>query len=254
MPMRTVLSRWPLALLAALVGCGGQDPPPETAAPPAPTPSVRREPAPPPLSKPAPPASVRRPRARPALDGVRGKIVAAARREVARKGGYDSKYLAIKYPGGDVPGGGVCTDLVVRALRGAGYDLQKLIHEDMTANFSEYPQNWELSEPDANIDHRRVPNMTTFFARKGSWLPKSARGGGLAGWKPGDVVFWDLGRGGRMHCGVISDKKAPSGRPLVIHNLTGAAEEDCLTRWKITGHGRYPQEAALDPDSEPAKG
>jgi len=193
---------------------------------------------------------------------MRSKIVAAARREVARKGGYDSSYRAIKYPGGDVPGGGVCTDLVLRALRGAGFDLQKLVHEDMKADFSKYPEDWDATRPDPNIDHRRVLNLMCFFRRKAGWLPRSVNGKSLAGWKPGDVVFWDLGRSGRKHCGVISDRKAPSGRPLVIHNLAGAAEEDCLARWKIIGHGRYPPGAApapdsdpdSDPDSEPAKG
>jgi uncharacterized protein YijF (DUF1287 family) len=152
----------------------------------------------------------------------------------------------MKYPGGDVPGGGVCTDLVVRAFRGGGVDLQKLVHEDMRANFSDYPQKWGLAGPDPNIDHRRVANLICFFRRRGRWLTTSVEVGQLASWRPGDVVFWDLATGGRQHCGVISDRRGRSGLPLVIHNIAGAAEEDCLTRWKVVGHARLEAASAAD--------
>ncbi len=136
-----------------------------------------------------------------------------------------------------MPSGGVCTDLVVRAFRGAGIDLQKQVHEDMGAHFAAYPQLWGAGGPDANIDHRRVPNLMTFLRRQGRWLPTGTTGADAAGWRPGDVVFWDL-PGGLKHCGVISDRPGRSGLPLVIHNIGQAAEEDCLTRWPIIGHGR----------------
>jgi len=177
--------------------------------------------------------------ARPAPHTTPERILAAARAEVARGTPYEPGYHRIDYPGGDVASGGVCTDLVVRAFRGAGFDLQKLVHEDMKAHFRAYPQNWGLSGPDSNIDHRRVPNLMTFFQRAGRWLPIGTGGAARATWKPGDVVFWDLGRGLR-HCGIVSDRKGAGGLPEAIHNIRGAAEEPCLTRWTIIGHARYP--------------
>jgi hypothetical protein len=143
-----------------------------------------------------------------------------------------------------VPDGGACTDLVVRALRGAGLDLQKLVHEDMQASFAEYPRLWGLSAPDPNIDRRRVPNLMTFFRRRGPWLPTGTSGTDAPSWQPGDVVFWDLGSAGQKHCGIVSDRKGGSGLPLVIHNIAGAAEEDALTRWKVIGHARAAAPAA----------
>ena len=87
---------------------------------------------------------------------------------------YDPSYRAIPYPGGDVPDSvGVCTDLIVRVYRGIGVDLQKEVHEDMKKNFGAYPRHWGLSGPDPNIDHRRVPNLATFFSRQGAALPVS---------------------------------------------------------------------------------
>jgi uncharacterized protein YijF (DUF1287 family) len=145
-----------------------------------------------------------------------------------------------------VPDGGACTDLVIRALRGAGVDLQKLVHEDMVAGFRSYPQLWGLSRPDSNIDHRRVPNLMTFFRRRGRWLSTGTRGKDAAGWQAGDVVFWDLGGGGQKHCGIVSDRRADSGLPLVIHNIAGAAEEDVLTRWKVIGHARWIGRESLE--------
>ena len=169
-------------------------------------------------------------------------MLATARKQVARKAGYDPAYYALKYPGGDVPGGGACTDLVVRALRAAGHDLQRLVHEDKTANSDEYPSIWARHVPDYNIDHRRVPNLMCFMKRKGRWLSTAVKGPS-ADWKPGDIVFWSLGASNRKHCGIISDRKGRSGLPQVIHNISGAAEEDCLRKWGIIGHARYPRGA-----------
>jgi uncharacterized protein len=209
-----------LALLAAVsLGCGR-----ETSVP-APEPSSAAGPlAPAPLSAvPGPTAPE--------------KIVLSARREVEKKTPYQPGYHRITYPGGDVPTGGVCTDLVARAFRGAGVDLQQLVHEDMTASFASYPRLWGASRPDPNIDHRRVPNLMVLFQRRGHWLPTGTAGTDAASWQLGDVVFWDL-PGGLKHCGIVSDRRGTSGRPLVIHNIGTAAEEDCLTRWTVIGHGR----------------
>jgi uncharacterized protein YijF (DUF1287 family) len=145
------------------------------------------------------------------------------------------------YPGGDVARDhGVCTDVVIRSFRAAGYDLQKLIHEDMKSHFSAYPRNWGLTRPDTNIDHRRVPNQMVFFRRFGKTLPLGTTGAPAATWQPGDVIYWKL-NSGLDHCGVVSDTRNKAGLPLVIHNLGRTAEEDVLTAWKITGHFRYPK-------------
>ncbi|HOB11964.1 MAG TPA: DUF1287 domain-containing protein [Syntrophomonadaceae bacterium] len=166
-------------------------------------------------------------------------IVIGAREEVKNGTRYDASYQAISYPGGDVsPDRGACTDVVIRALRRAGIDLQQLIHEDMTSNFAIYPQKWDLSEPDSNIDHRRVPNQMTFFQRHGQSLTCQVEGH-LNEWKWGDIVYWRFDNG-EEHCGIISDLKSKYGRPLVIHNAGIAVEEDCLERWEIIGHYRYP--------------
>ena len=166
-------------------------------------------------------------------------LVVAARQQVGVTVIYDGSYRVLAYPGGDVPiERGVCTDVIVRALRAArGADLQKLVHEDMSAHFRDYPHRWGLRRPDANIDHRRVPNLMTFFERAGYRLPLS---GGTPDYLPGDLVAWDLG-GGVTHIGIVSNRKAGSGVPLVIHNIgAGAREEDMLFRYTIIGHYRTP--------------
>jgi len=168
------------------------------------------------------------------------RVVIGARSEVQRRVTYDAAYRQIDYPGGDVPPEvGACTDVVIRAFRSGGIDLQQLVHEDMRANFRQYPQNWGLSGPDANIDHRRVPNLMKFFQRHGQTLTTSTDEDQLTQWQWGDVVFWKFSNG-LDHCGIISDRTNENGLPLAIHNAGTAREEDCLTRWEITGHYRYP--------------
>ena len=164
------------------------------------------------------------------------RLVTAARRQIGVTVGYDPEYRAIAYPGGDVPlSTGVCTDVVTRALREQNFDLQKAVHEDMAAHFSAYPRQWGLRSPDANIDHRRVPNLMTFFQRQGWKHPVTAD---AADYQPGDVVTWNLG-GGITHIGIVSDTKTAADRPLVIHNIgQGTREEDVLFRFKIIGHYR----------------
>lgn len=152
---------------------------------------------------------------------------------------YDPGYYSISYPNGDVPPDrGVCTDVIIRAYRKVGIDLQKEVHEDMLANFDKYPKLWGLSRPDANIDHRRVPNLMRYFARHGSAKPVSIR---AEDYSPGDIVFWNLG-GGIMHVGIVSGKRsADGGRYMIVHNIGGGQVlEDCLFRYEITGHYIYP--------------
>lgn len=152
---------------------------------------------------------------------------------------YTQDYFNIPYPNGDVPKEtGACTDVVIRAFRNAGIDLQKEVHEDMRANFGEYPKKWGLTKTDTNIDHRRVPNLQKYFTRKGKSLPVTDD---AAKFKPGDVVSWDLNGKGMTHIGLISNLREPnSGRYLIIHNIgSGTKIEDRLFEWTITGHFRY---------------
>jgi uncharacterized protein len=148
---------------------------------------------------------------------------------------YDGSYFSISYPNGDVPAHkGVCTDVVIRAYRKFGIDLQRLVHEDMTANFAIYPKNWGLKRTDKNIDHRRVPNLQTFFRRKGTTKSISLNPQDYAA---GDIVTWDLGKG-LTHIGIVTHKKSSDGlRPLIVHNIGNGQElSDCLFSFKITGH------------------
>jgi hypothetical protein len=170
-----------------------------------------------------------------AVDG--GRLVEAARTQVGVTLGYDPAYRRIAYPGGDVPlATGVCTDVVIRALRAQGLDLQQRVHEDMRRHFSAYPRHWGLKRPDPNIDHRRVPNLMTWFDRQGLSLKV---GQAAADYQPGDIVTWDLGRG-LQHIGIISDRRSRGGTPLALHNIgQGTREEDILFRWPILGHYRF---------------
>jgi len=164
-------------------------------------------------------------------------VVTAARRQIGVTVSYDPAYRKLGYPGGDVPRtSGVCTDVIIRALRDARkVDLQKLVHEDMKGSFAKYPQNWGLKKPDANIDHRRVPNLQYYFKRKG-WSLKATKT--ASDYEPGDFVTVIVG--GRLpHIMIVSDKKAADGTPLVIHNIgSGTKEEDCLFAYPLTGHYR----------------
>lgn len=170
-------------------------------------------------------------------------IVLAAREQIGKTLHYDPSYRALAYPNGDVPmEGGVCTDVVVRALRmSLQMDIQKLVHEDMKQNFSRYPQNWGLKGPDKNIDHRRVPNLQTYFKRKGYEVPVSDR---PEDYKPGDLVTCIVPPH-LPHIMIVSDQTSASGHPLVIHNIgSGAREEARLFEFKITGHYRIAKSAS----------
>ena len=151
---------------------------------------------------------------------------------------YDPTYFQLDYPNGDVPfDKGVCTDVVIRVYRKLGIDLQKEVHEDMKSNFLKYPKNWGLSQPDKNIDHRRVPNLMTFFTRHGTIKPITTN---PKDFLPGDIVCWNLG-GAVTHIGIVVKKKSEDGqRHLIVHNIGGGQViEDCLFNFKIIGHYRY---------------
>ena len=181
----------------------------------------------------------------PFFDGLAEAAVERTSHEVR----YDPTYFVIDYPGGDVPAEvGVCTDEVIRSYRAVGVDLQKLVHEDMAANFGLYPRTWGLKKPDTNIDHRRVPNLMTFFERQGAARPITAEARDYA---PGDVVTWELG-GGLTHIGVFVGvpSEADAERMQIVLNIgAGPKMEDVLFAWKITGHYRYagPREEAKPP-------
>ncbi|MFZ0522576.1 MAG: DUF1287 domain-containing protein [Candidatus Acidiferrales bacterium] len=167
-------------------------------------------------------------------------LIAAAIEQTHRTVRYDPAYVRIPYPGGDVPADtGVCTDVIIRAYRAVGVDLQKEVHEDMLQDFGAYPRQrrWLSTSPDSNIDHRRVPNLMVFFSRKGESLPTTSRS---EDYLPGDLVTWDLG-GGVGHIGILVDRKSTqSDRYMVVHNIgQGPKMEDVLFNWKVTGHYRY---------------
>ena len=183
--------------------------------------------------------------ASPVLAGaVPSSLTEAARGQVGVTVTYDPAYVALEFPGGDLPRDrGVCTDVVVRALRDAwGIDLQLAINRDMKAAFADYPANWGLATTDRNIDHRRVPNLATLFSRIGAALPLTDE---PAPYLPGDIVTWTL-PGNLPHIGILSDRRSDDGTPLVLHNIgAGTQEEDILFAFPMTGHFRLSV-AAVD--------
>jgi len=167
-----------------------------------------------------------------------GRLVRAAIERTSHDVVYDGSYWQIDYPGGDVPAGiGICMDVVIRAYRAVGVDLQRLIHEDMTAEFSAYPTIWGLTRPDPNIDHRRVPNLQVFFTRRGTKLLASRDPND---YRLGDLVTWML-PGNLTHIGFVTNHRSAGGSgPLVVHNIgAGPKLEDVLFEFPITGHYRY---------------
>ena len=176
------------------------------------------------------------------MNPKRQKVINAAKAQVGVTRFYDPAYSDMAYPNGDVPMvKGVCSDVIIRAFRAGGVDLQKAVHEDMKAHFGAYPKLWNLRRTDANIDHRRVANLMRFFERKRVSLPVSRK---PADYHAGDIVAWRL-PGGRLHIGLISDMSA--GVPnkaaplLVVHNIgAGAQNENVLFAWPLIGHYRWP--------------
>lgn len=166
------------------------------------------------------------------------ELAKAAKQQIGKTLLYDPSYTQLSYPMGDIPIlRGVCTDVVIRALRTSQQiDLQKLIHEDMRKHFSAYPKTWGLTKPDKNIDHRRVPNIEVFLNRQGKSLPVTQK---VQDYQAGDIVSWRLANG-RPHIGIVSTNSSELGKPLIIHNIGwGVREEDVLFEWPITGHYRY---------------
>ncbi len=169
--------------------------------------------------------------------GAGEDLVIAAREQIGVTLVYDGRYEKLAYPGGDVPSWrGVCTDVVVRAYRRLGLDLQRAVHEDMRAAWSAYPKLWGLSRPDPHIDHRRVPNLATWLGRHGERLAITREG---RDYQPGDIVTWRL-PSGVPHIGIVSDTRDAAGVPRVIHNIGwGTREDDALFAYTLTGHFRY---------------
>lgn len=170
------------------------------------------------------------------------KLITAARKQIGVTVRYDPAYVGLDYPNGDIPRErGVCSDVLIRALRDAlDQDLQELVHVDMKANFSKYPKNWGLKTTDKNIDHRRVPNLMTFFTRNhiSIPLPKNDQ---KPEFLPGDIVTCMVAKT-LPHIMIVSDKKNAAGRPLVIHNIgDGTQEEDRIDEFPITGHFRWKE-------------
>jgi uncharacterized protein YijF (DUF1287 family) len=172
-----------------------------------------------------------------ALPAAAQDLVTAARAQIGVTVSYSPRYEKLAYPNGDVaPERGVCTDVVIRAYRKQGIDLQALVHEDMGRAWDAYPKLWQLKGRDSNIDHRRVPNLQTFFTRQGGGLPVSRDG---RDYRPGDIVTWRL-PGNLPHIGIVSDRRALTGVPMVIHNIgAGAREENTLFAYPVTGHYRW---------------
>ncbi|MDO9472219.1 MAG: DUF1287 domain-containing protein [Caulobacter sp.] len=162
------------------------------------------------------------------------KLVAAARAQIGRTVLYDPAYVRLAYPGGDVPADrGVCTDVVIRAYRTAfGIDLQALVHEDMSRAFPAYPKAWGLARPDRNIDHRRVPNLETFLARRGASLPLAG------GWRAGDLVTQRLG-GSLPHISIIAADTPAGTTPPVIHNIGAGTRAEPMAPAGVVGRFRF---------------
>ena len=174
----------------------------------------------------------------PALAEIRPQqLVRDARSQIGVTMSYDPAYRKIAFPMGDVPlSTGVCTDVVIRALRGQGVDLQALVNKDMKTAWAAYPKIWGLQKPDGNIDHRRVPNLEVFFRRHGQSLSLSDK----TTFKAGDIVTWRLPQSNLPHIGIVSDKRAADGTPLIIHNIgRGTREENVLFAYPLKGHFRY---------------
>jgi len=187
------------------------------------------------------PAVPPRPKLKPLPDNASPQLKQMLDGAIAQAGvttEYDPAYVTLEYPGGDVPEKtGVCSDVVVRAFRKAGIDLQKEVHEDMQAARSSYSTKWGSNAPDKNIDHRRVLNLMRYFERQGKSLPISDA---ADDYQPGDIVAWELSSG-VDHIGIVTNMMSDSdGRLLIVHNIgAGTRIEDVLLDWTIKGHYRY---------------
>jgi uncharacterized protein len=167
-------------------------------------------------------------------DPIARKLVAGGIAQVGVTKTYDPAYVALKYPGGDVPAStGVCTDVIIRAYRQIGVDLQQVVHEDMRRNFAIYPKLWGLKQPDKHIDHRRVANLMTFLDRRGASLPINSE------YLPGDLVTYDLGAQIGLHIAIVTNVKTNDGYKMVHNACCGTKVENIPSSWKVNGHYRY---------------
>ncbi len=165
------------------------------------------------------------------------KLVAGGIAQTNITKSYDPAYIQLAYPGGDVSAStGVCTDVIIRAYRKIGIDLQKQVHEDMQRSFSSYPKIWALKQPDKNIDHRRVANLMTFFNRRGAALPVSDN---MADYLPGDIISYDLGQKIGLHIAIVSNIPGDNGYKMIHNACCGTKIETIPRNWKINGHYRY---------------
>ncbi|WP_265087468.1 DUF1287 domain-containing protein [Psychrobacter sp. NG25] len=165
------------------------------------------------------------------------KLAHDAKKQIGVTTSYDPAYRKLEFPRGDVPiESGVCTDVIIRAYRLQNIDLQQLVNHDMKSNWSSYPKNWGLKSTDKNIDHRRVPNLEVFFERQGQTLSITDKDS----FQAGDIVSWRLPKDNLPHIGIVSDKVADDGTPMIIHNIgSGTQEENILFAYPIHKHFRY---------------
>ena len=150
-----------------------------------------------------------------------------ARAYIATRPEYKSAYYAGGYP---PEGEGVSTDVIWKAFAGAGYDLKAMVDADIAAAPEAYPA---ITKPDPNIDFRRVRNLKIFFERHAQVLTCDIND--ISQWQAGDVVVFAKG-----HIGIVSDKRDFWGHTWIIHHGSGnGAEEDAISRDKVTGHYRW---------------
>ena len=156
-------------------------------------------------------------------------ILLGAREDAEKRPRYDGSYQPGGYPPDNI---GVCTDVIWRAFKQAGYSLKDMVDQDMAAHPDLYPQE---PVPDPNVNFRRVPNLKVFFERHALSLTTDTAQ--IAEWQPGDIVTF-----GTRHIGILSDRRNAQGIPFIIHNAgQPRREEDALTRFgtPISGHYRF---------------
>jgi uncharacterized protein YijF (DUF1287 family) len=165
------------------------------------------------------------------------RLIQAALERTRHTVRYDPAYVKLDYPNGDVPAEtGVCTDEVIRSYRALGIDLQKLVHEDMKRAFSAYPKIWGLQSTDKNIDHRRVPNLQTFFKRRGASLPVTPN---AADYRPGDLITCTVPPH-LPHIAIVVPAPDGGETPWIVHNIgQGPQCENRLFEFPLTGHYRF---------------
>ncbi|WP_205750818.1 DUF1287 domain-containing protein [Brevundimonas sp. M20] len=179
-----------------------------------------------------------------AAPGTPAAMARAAQDQLGVTTDYDAGYRALTYPGGDPPRKtGACCDVIVRAARdGLGLDLQKLVHEDMSKAFDAYPATWGLARPDVNIDHRRVPNLETYFQRAGGelWRAKDRETDGASfpgELETGDILTWREASG-TTHIALVT---RGGKRPLILHNFGRGVVQHGLgpMGFRRAAHGHY---------------